>query len=271
MRIKSFANILATRVFIIIIWLIMATNANILICEAELGLAPVQVSVGTEVGGIISEDTTWSEEHYVAKAHILVPEGVTLTIEHTKVDINASYNWWGTTDTAIIEDNIYDFNEDFRLGKVIYQPILSNPISNFEIELEPKPAKFEVSGLEVHPLQVEVEKETDVWTFTISVDVKNIGEEEGSHTVDLKVDGLVVDSETVTLAGGEKATILYKVTRGIGSYMVEVDGLTGSFGVTLIYEPSFWDKIPGFPYESIIIGLISVIIILWYGRVSLKR
>ena len=53
--------------------------------------------------------------------------------------------------------------------------------------------------------------------------------------------------------------------------MVEVDGLTGSFGVTLIYEPSFWDKIPGFPYESIIIGLISVIIILWYGRVSLKR
>ena len=28
-------------------------------------------------------------------------------------------------------------------------------------------------------------------------------------------------------------------------------------------EPSFWDKIPGFPYESIIIGLIAVIIIVW--------
>jgi hypothetical protein len=51
-----------------------------------------------------------------------------------------------------------------------------------------------------------------------------------------------------------------------GTYTVSYSGLTGSFEVK---EPksSFWDKIPGFTYESIMLGLISTIIILWYARV----
>ena len=58
------------------------------------------------------------------------------------------------------------------------------------------------------------------------------------------------------------ATQFFELTRGEGTYEVEVEGLTGSFNVVKP-EPSFWDKIPGFPYESIIIGLIAVIIIIW--------
>jgi hypothetical protein len=40
-------------------------------------------------------------------------------------DINATYNWWGTTDTSTIDSLIYDFNDDFNLGKVNYTPFLT--------------------------------------------------------------------------------------------------------------------------------------------------
>jgi len=41
---------------------------------------------------------------------------------------------------------------------------------------------------------------------------------------------------------------------------------TNIFTVADKPEPSFLDNIPGFPYESIIIGLIAVIIIIWRAR-----
>lgn len=44
-------------------------------------------------------------------------------------DLNATYNWWGTTDVQAINQTIYDFKNDFNLGKVNFVPFLteSNP------------------------------------------------------------------------------------------------------------------------------------------------
>jgi len=42
-------------------------------------------------------------------------------------DINAAYNWWGTTDTAAISQKIYDFDDDFNLGTVTFTPFLTAP------------------------------------------------------------------------------------------------------------------------------------------------
>lgn len=47
----------------------------------------------------------------------------------TAIDINANYNWWGTTNSSEIEGSIYDFNDDFILGKVNYTPFLTEPNS----------------------------------------------------------------------------------------------------------------------------------------------
>src|SRR5208283_1657964 len=33
-------------------------------------------------------------------------------------NLNATYNWWGTTDQSVISNTIYDFNKDFSLGTV---------------------------------------------------------------------------------------------------------------------------------------------------------
>lgn len=106
-----------------------------------------------------------------------------------------------------------------------------------------RPAEFEVSDLVISPDEVEEGEEV-----TITVEVKNVGEEEGSHTVELKIDGEVVDSETATLAGGASATISFEVLRGAGTYQVEVDGLTGSFTVS-VKPVSFWLQ-PAYIYDS---------------------
>jgi hypothetical protein len=42
---------------------------------------------------------------------------------------NASYNWWGTTDTQAINQTIYDFKNDFNLGTVTFVPFLTEPNS----------------------------------------------------------------------------------------------------------------------------------------------
>jgi hypothetical protein len=38
---------------------------------------------------------------------------------------NATFNWWGTTDAALIQQKIYDYNDDFLLGKVNVEPFLT--------------------------------------------------------------------------------------------------------------------------------------------------
>lgn len=39
--------------------------------------------------------------------------------------INATYNWWGTTNQTAIRDSFYDFNDDFNLPSVTFTPILT--------------------------------------------------------------------------------------------------------------------------------------------------
>ncbi len=42
-------------------------------------------------------------------------------------DVDATYNWWGTTDAEAIEQSIYDSEDDFNLAKVSFEPFLTAP------------------------------------------------------------------------------------------------------------------------------------------------
>ncbi len=91
----------------------------------------------------------------------------------------------------------------------------------------PKPAEFKVSNLTITPSEVNASEPVQ-----ITVKVSNVGEETGSYDLTLWVNGLVEAFETVTLDGGRSVVLTFTVTKEeLGTYMVEVDGLTGTFPV----------------------------------------
>ena len=96
---------------------------------------------------------------------------------------------------------------------------------NLEVlELE---AKFEFSNLVVSPLEVKMGRDV-----TITLDASNTGKAEGEYNVDLMINGNLTESRTVTLDVGNSTTIEFKVAKDEpGTYLVEVNGLSGTFEV----------------------------------------
>ena len=48
-------------------------------------------------------------------------------VEDSTCNVNATHNWWGTTDTKAINQTIYDFKDNFNLGNVSFVPFLDSP------------------------------------------------------------------------------------------------------------------------------------------------
>ncbi len=48
----------------------------------------------------------------------------------SKLDIDATENWWGTTDQATISQSIYDYKNNFDVGTVNFTPFLTEPNPN---------------------------------------------------------------------------------------------------------------------------------------------
>lgn len=54
-------------------------------------------------------------------------ENVRVLKEDPRITINMTYNWWGTTNTSIIDQKIYDQKDDRRLCLVNYTSFLTSP------------------------------------------------------------------------------------------------------------------------------------------------
>jgi len=101
--------------------------------------------------------------------------------------------------------------------------VITSPMS------APEPARFTVSGLHISPDEVAPGE-----AVTVTVEVLNVGEEEGIYELELVIDGLVEQSRNVSLDGGEATTIVFTVKReGDKVYSVQTDGLSGKFAVTI--------------------------------------
>jgi hypothetical protein len=43
-------------------------------------------------------------------------------------DINATSNWWGTTNETLIEKYFYDYHDNYTFGEILYKPYLDAPV-----------------------------------------------------------------------------------------------------------------------------------------------
>lgn len=88
-------------------------------------------------------------------------------------------------------------------------------------------AEFEVSNLTIDPREVEVGN-----PVVISATVKNVGDVEGTHTMELKIDGVTEATEDVTLAGGATEIVSFTLIKNTAkTYNGSVNGLIGTFMV----------------------------------------
>jgi beta-lactamase superfamily II metal-dependent hydrolase len=88
--------------------------------------------------------------------------------------------------------------------------------------------KLELCNLDVSPTEVEPGE-----TVTVTIEVRNAGQEQGTFEVGLRIDGVVEQSKNVTLAAGETTSISFSVEKDMeGSYSVGwPPDLTGIFQV----------------------------------------
>ena len=85
----------------------------------------------------------------------------------------------------------------------------------------PAPAEFEVSNLVFSPSEVEIGE-----SVTISATVRNVGDLDGTYTVELKIDGVIQETKEITLAGGASKTVSFTVTKNTPrTYTIGVNGL----------------------------------------------
>ena len=155
----------------------------------------------------------------------------------------------GTKTVKLTIDGVVEKSEDITLGVQesetvswnvkkttpgTYSVDVNGLIGSFKVETEegpgpepPEPASFILSNLVVSPSTVEPDE-----TVTVSVKVTNVGEVEGSYTVEFLIDGSKVDEYTVTLNGGFSETVEFTVTEDTdGTYTASIGELSGSFTV----------------------------------------
>lgn len=123
------------------------------------------------------------------------------------------------------------------------------------------PVLFKVSDLNTIPTEVEAGEDVG-----ISVVVTNVGDVEGSYTIVLEVNGDEEDAETVMLDAGASIEVEFKVKKDVGTYNVEIDGLTAQFKVkeaSLISNYSV--------YAIILIVIVAVISFLVIQRRRASR
>ncbi len=100
--------------------------------------------------------------------------------------------------------------------------------------LAPAPAHFVATGLNITPAEIKVGE-----SVTISLNVANDGEETGTYIVELKINGQTIDSQVVTLDGGQSESVSFTVTETeVGTYEATVSGLSGAF--TVVKTSNWW-------------------------------
>ena len=197
-----------------------------------------------------------------------VGEDVTFTVLVTNIgETEGSYIVEFRVDGEIVDTQIVTLAAASGRQAMAYYEALSAGTYQVSVEdlteiftvLAPlEPAEFEVSDLVLIPSEIE-----PGGTVIISAMVANVGETAGSYTVELKVDGETVETESVTLAGGTSQSISLTISsEEEGMHTVEVDGVSGSFTV----ESPPPDK---FPWTTIIlIVVVAVVLYLIWTRTN---
>ncbi len=127
----------------------IANNAAGIIVMSGSATIQNNTLTGNNFGLEIYRDASSSFIHYnnfqsSSESVYLKPENVN--------NVSATFNWWGTTDTSLINQAIHDFNDDFNLGKVDFAPFLTEENSQAMPDTNVPMPTFDLTVLSPTPL-----------------------------------------------------------------------------------------------------------------------
>jgi len=115
------------------------------------------------------------------------------------LNVNATNNWWGTTNTTIIEEDIYDYFDDYNLGVVFYQPFIDSPVT-----MPPIAHDIAITNVTASPTSV-----TAGGTVYITVNVVNEGGFDENVTVTVRYDSVQIGNWTGWVYVGQSQTLQF--------------------------------------------------------------
>ncbi len=214
-----------------------------------------------EMGGLAArlKVTAFEVALSLSPEEVKVREEAFVTITVTNLaDVPSEYTWILSVDGVEVESGMVSL-----VGKdteTITRTLSYDEGGTYSIEADGlsadltvtalRPAEFVGLALSISP--EEVEPGEDV---LVSVNVENVGEEQGSHDVEFKMDDVAIVYEPVTLDAGESTRVEATLfTEEEGEHTVEAEGLTGSF--TVVAPPS-----RGIPWIPLLIILVVITIV----------
>jgi len=122
----------------------------------------------------------------------------------------------------------------------------------------PLPAIFTVGSLIVSPPEVSTGE-----TVSISILATNTGESSGSYILMLEINGETEATEEIILSAGAHKTVTFTTVRDeAGTYLIDINGITGSFAVAEEPPPPPPEPPPAPPAKPsrwLIIGIIGAV------------
>ncbi|MDH5696314.1 MAG: hypothetical protein OEZ00_06940 [Dehalococcoidia bacterium] len=158
-----------------------------------------------------------------------------------------------TVTFTVIKDEVGTY--EVQVSRLKGEFIVSKPL--------PSPASFKATGLSISPTKVGVGETVD-----ISVLVTETGGGSGNYNVILKVNGVVMGKQEVTLGSQQSQTVTFTITnQQTGNHTVELNGLVGKFIVEVPPgappAPPPAEVINWWLIISIIAGCLIITVVIW--------
>jgi len=194
-------------------------------------------------GNIAGLDEIPADAHIVSLFYDFSPDGATFDPPAT-LTINYGDLPEGVTadNLVIVYWNETDGTWEALQNIVIINGTISGDLSHFtafivvgyEEKAPPAPATFELSQLDISPVEVEIGDEV-----TVTVMVTNTGGQSGSYKVILKINDIVVETEELKMnAGGSQKATFITTQDTAGTYTVNIKDKTGTFVVSEAAPPA---------------------------------
>jgi hypothetical protein len=240
-----------------------STTLTFFIIRDEEGTYAVQVeglSSAFEVAFALSPDDIAFSNLEIQPSEVQPDEQATVSVEVSNTGARS-----GKADVTLIVNGLVDETRSVKLpagGKETVTFAISRAApGTYAVEIGGltgslvvsrilRPAAFALSSLSIKPSQVAPGEKV-----TVSVLVANTGDAKGTYTVQLKVNGAVVESRDVEVEGLSSRPVVFTIAEDEpGTYDVNIAQLSGQFQVTA--HPG------GFPVWAItviVVGFVTIV------------